>query len=428
MSFEHLVVIFSMLLKLTGLWLFVTSLFFLKRLKPYPKHAPRTRFACLIAARNEEEVIGGLVSSLVNQTYPKALFDVYVIPNNCTDNTEDAARKAGASIITCCAPVRCKGDALRQAVGQLMGRGYDAFCVFDADNLVHPDFLAEMNSAFEEGASVAKARMLTKNPHETWVSGCYALYHGLFETVYNRSRAAIGLSAKLVGTGFAVHRRVFEKTGGWQTRTIAEDAEFAAVCASMGERVVWVPKAITFDEAPTSFRISLIQRSRWMSGIVEVARLKLPDLWQTLIRNRPEVSSSRGGSLRLIDALVFLCLPYIQVIRPVPAILLFFSPLGRALPARLFSLLSLSGGSPYLAMALTGLAVSYLALAALGLFTALLSDRRGRFRNPAMIRSVLLFPVFMASWLPLTYLAFIHRTTTWQPIRHTGRVRVRDLA
>ena len=139
-------------LKLFSLYFIIVALFALKKRTPGEHAAAKTRFACLIPARNEEAVIAALVESLHAQNYPAALFDVYVIPNNCTDRTEELARASGAKILRCFEAVRCKGDALHEAVQALLPRGYDAFCVFDADNVVHPDFLARMNDAITAGA------------------------------------------------------------------------------------------------------------------------------------------------------------------------------------------------------------------------------------------------------------------------------------
>ena len=148
------IVILTLLLKAASLWFLAVALFALKKPRPYARCAPRTRFACLVAARNEEAVIGALVESLREQDYPNALYDIFVIPNNCTDNTEAAALTAGAKIFRCFEPVCCKGDALHEAVAWLMPRGYDAFCVFDADNVADAQFLARMNDAFCAGAQV----------------------------------------------------------------------------------------------------------------------------------------------------------------------------------------------------------------------------------------------------------------------------------
>lgn len=106
---DTLILILTLLLKAASLWFLAVALFALQKPKRYAVCAPRTRFACLVAARNEEAVIGALVESLKKQDYPDALYDIFVIPNNCTDDTEAEALCAGAKIFRCFEPVRCKG-------------------------------------------------------------------------------------------------------------------------------------------------------------------------------------------------------------------------------------------------------------------------------------------------------------------------------
>lgn len=381
---EAFALIVSAILKAFSLWFFVTALAFWKKPAPYPPAPPRTRFAVLIPARNEEAVIGALVESLRAQDYPRALYDIFVIPNNCTDRTEDAARAAGARIFRCFEPVRCKGDALHEAVAWLLPRGYDAVCVFDADNVADRAFLARMNDAFCAGARVAKGRLVVKNPFDGGFAGCYALYFTCCDYFFSRSRANLGLSAKLVGTGFAVHRTVLERLGGWNTQTLAEDAEFAARCAALGERIFWVPEAVSLDEAPATVRASLRQRRRWVSGIMSAAAVCLPALLRALRTPR---------RLLAMDMLFFLCAQYAAVLSLLPlAVLAALRP----------------------AAALAGLAASACGLLLAGAALAHLSPCRG----PRIIRAVLRFPLFMASWLPLQALSFVRRTTYWQPIRH----------
>ena len=272
----------SLILKIFTAYTAVISIFFLLPRRKIPRAEARTRFAVLLAARNEEAVIGRTVQQLLDQHYPRELFDVYVIPNNCTDDTEGVARRAGAQILPCLGTVRNKGDALHGAFAALKQAGYDAYCVFDADNLVDPDFLARMNDAFCAGAQAAKGKQTAMNPHDAWISGCYDLYFENFNLLYNRPRGNLGLSAKLVGTGFAVSQALMDRLGGWNTETMAEDAEFAAQCAMAGVRVWWVPDALTYDEEPVTFRQSLVQRRRWCSGVMlsapAVAAGSLPEL------------------------------------------------------------------------------------------------------------------------------------------------------
>ena len=391
MILEQIAFALSLLLKVFTAWFFLTALLFWKRPAPYPRRGPKLRFACLIPARNEEAVIATLVQSLREQSYPPALFDVFVLPNNCSDGTEKAALQAGARILHCTSPVRCKGDVLHDAIAWLQEKDYDAFCVFDADNLVHPDFLARMNDAMLAGARIAKGRLQVKNPRDSWVTGCYALYFALNDTLFSRSRANLGLSAKLVGTGLAVRRDVLERLGGWNTSTIAEDAEFSAQCAALGERIWWVPEALTWDEAPRTFRVSLTQRQRWCSGVMSAAGVMLPCLFHT---------SRDVSRARVVDMCFFLCAPFVQAISILPVLLLALGAAGEgALAER-----ALMAG-PSLLLTFFGMLLLSFAL-------------RFAAGQKLRISSVALFPLFMLSFLPLQIVSLLHRTTEWKPIRH----------
>ena len=352
--------------------------------------APCTRFAVLAAARNEQAVIGGFVGSILAQEYPRELFDVYVLPNNCTDDTAGSARAAGARVLDC-AGAHSKGEALHLGLAQLQHAGYDAFCVFDADNQADPTFLARMNDAFCAGARVAKGRIAARNPRSGWVAGCYGLYFRLFDLFFNEPRGALGLSAKLVGTGFAVHREVLERLGGWNTVTMAEDAEFAAQCAEQGYPVVWVPGAVTRDVEPVSFWVSLVQRRRWIGGVLQAGQARGARLAEAL---------AREGRIMTLDSCLF-----------------FLAPLTGAMGTVLGAVgtaLALGQGdlSLWIPAALTVLAWLFTVLGALALRLSL-----PRAERPGLA-SVLGFGLFMACWAPLGVLGLLCPPRRWVPVDH----------
>ena len=391
--------VLSLCLKIFTLYFAAVAAFALVRRKRYPSAAPQTRFAVVVAARNEEAVIGDLIYSVLQQDYPAHLRDVFVVPNNCTDYTEAAASAAGAEILHCLGPVSCKGDALHQAFSQLRDRSYDAFLVFDADNTLQRDYLARLNDAFAAGAMVCKSRTRAGNPSASGVAGCYGLYNVIFDLIWNRPRAACGLSAKLVGSGFAFRREVLETLGGWNTTTIAEDAEFAAQCARAGYRVHWVPDAVNYDEEPNSFRLSLRQRQRWCSGVMQVAKQEVPRLW-------------RGGVPRPLlrwDLTMFLLAPFTQA---VSGLLLACAVAAGAA----------SGDASGLLLSACGVGLYWVGGMALGVLLCLL----GGYALQGMTRAILLFPVFMASWLPLQVISLFHDTKQWRQVAHSGRACARQ--
>ena len=386
--------VLSLCLKIFTLYFAAVAAFALVRRKRYPSAAPQTRFAVVVAARNEEAVIGDLIYSVLQQDYPSHLRDVFVVPNNCTDRTEAAASAAGAEILHCLGPISCKGDALHQAFSQLRDRSYDAFLVFDADNTLQRDYLARLNDAFAAGAMVCKSRTRAGNPSASGVAGCYGLYNVIFDLIWNRPRAACGLSAKLVGSGFAFRREVLETLGGWNTSTIAEDAEFAAQCARAGYRVHWVPDAVNYDEEPNSFRLSLRQRQRWCSGVMQVAKQEVGRLWRTGVP-RPVLRW---------DITMFLLAPFTQA---ASGLLLLLGILAGVL----------TGDATGLVVALCSLGLYCVGGMALGVLLCLL----GGYGLQGMTKTIVLFPVFMASWLPLQVISLFRDTKQWYAVAHNGQ-------
>ena len=400
---------FGLGLTLWGGYYLVTGLMSWRKPADYGWHPARTRFAVLIAARNEELVIGPLINSLLTQNYPEALYDIWVIPNNCTDNTARAAAGFGAKVLECTVPVKSKGEVLRFAYRRLRGRAYDAYCVFDADNLVHPDFLAEMNNAFQSGVRAAQGYRDSKNPYDTPVSGSYSIYYWMMDRFHNGGKAGLGLSAMVNGTGFMVAGEVLEALGGWNTRTISEDLELTAQCVLAGEKVYWVPKAITYDEQPLTYAQSVVQRRRWSSGTLQVAEIYLG--------RTAEGMGTPGRTLALADLGATLLIPAYQAAAVGGLVL---SLLTACLACRTL------GQVP---AALAGTLLVNLAMTALGstLAAALVLTAEGKW-DRRILGGLLFYWLFLLSWLPITLGSFVKKTTVWEEIRHTRNIAPPALA
>jgi cellulose synthase/poly-beta-1,6-N-acetylglucosamine synthase-like glycosyltransferase len=283
--------------------------------------------------------------------------------------------------------------------------GYDAFCILDADNLVDTQFLREMNNAFCNGARVAQARNGAKNPYDSWISGCYALYYKMANVLYSQARANIGLSAKIVGYGFGVRRDVIQEMGGWNTQTLTEDIEFSAQCAERGIKIAWVPDTVVYEEEPITFAMSMRQRKRWCSGIVEVTKCRLPGLLRSL--------KTSGRPLKL-DSVMFQVNPFVQVTAIFASavnLILMIIPLASTPDFNILPLLILAAGG-------------YLGGVVLGAVLLLCTGAWNR----RLIKSVFTYPIFIASWLPLQLLAVLYKTTTWTQIDHTRSVSLSEVA
>lgn len=351
----------------------------------------------LVPARNEEDCIAGIVKSIKKQNYPTELVDIYVIPNNCTDGTARAAVEAGAAIIPVSSEVRSKGAALHEAFERLLKtERHDAYCVFDADNEVNPDFIAEMSKTLSSGYRAAKSRILAKNAHESLTCACYEIYFCNANLFLNTARQNLGLSARLIGTGFGVRRDLMEELGGWNTDTLTEDAEFYALLAARGEKIAYCSRAVTYDEEPITFYESLIQRRRWMSGVIEVGRLKMGSLIAAM--------GCRKSFFTALDAGMQFSLSILQAFA-IPIFLLYALCEPAAALASLPSVASGFCGS----VLLTGGA-------------ALILQHRMTAKTAA---ALVFYPVFMFSNILLHTCALFCPNQAWRPIRHTG-VQLRE--
>ncbi|MBC7217354.1 MAG: glycosyltransferase family 2 protein [Candidatus Caldatribacterium sp.] len=222
--------------------------------RPLPRARRFRKFAVLIPAHNEEKVLGPLLESLKRQEYPREFFDVYVACDACTDRTKEVALAHGAFVLE-------RNDPKRP------GKTHDAIALFDADNLVHPQFLSRMNDYLEahEDAEVIQGYLETKNPDHSWLTRMYALAYWYANRFWQLARANWGLSATLGGTGLVIRTSCISRLG-WNLKSLTEDLEFSVQVVLAGGKVHWNEWAITYDEKPTCYASSHRQRTRWMQG------------------------------------------------------------------------------------------------------------------------------------------------------------------
>ena len=223
------------------------------------------RFIIALPANTEETVIGNLIKSLKMQDYDKDLFDIYVIADNCTDNTAKIARENGAIVYERFDETKkTKGYALNWFLSKMKVKkdDYDALLVFDADNIVDKNFLNVMNKKLCQGEVLVQGYRDIKNPTDTWVSGGYAIFYWTMNRLYHLARYNMGLSPLINGTAFMVKWDMLIDEG-WNTKTLTEDIEFALINISKGVKLGWAKDAIVYDEQPLTFKQSWKQRERW---------------------------------------------------------------------------------------------------------------------------------------------------------------------
>lgn len=373
---------------------------FLKPKEDKVKSKKINKFSIIIAARNEEEVIGNLIDSLKKQNYDKDYYDINVIVNNSTDNTYKVAKKNGVNTIKCEIPVKAKGDVLRYVFNKFKNHDNDAYIIFDADNVVHPDFLFHMNKSLNCGYKLAQGFRDTKNYKDNWLSGSYAIFYYLQNFFFNLSRKKINSSASINGTGFMVEKKFIESLD-FNPVTLTEDVELTTICAVMNEKIDFVKDAITYDEQPTNFMVSFKQRLRWSKGNLQCWSKYHHDLAKGFIKNH---------NLACIDMYLNNLAAFIQVLSITVILAGFVEKI-------------LTETATFTIAGLASMLVSYIFTVIVSIFITIYNKKS----TPAMISSILLFTFFVITWFPINIVSLIKRDVKWDHIGHNRNIGIDEI-
>lgn len=235
----------------------------------FPEAKKNHRYAVVIAARNEENVIGQLLESINGQTYPRELVTTFVVADNCTDRTAEIARAYGAVCYERFNSAnRTKGYALQYLFGQI-SRDYgtdtfEGYFVFDADNILNPDYIEKMNNAFDSGEKIITSYRNTKNWEDGCVAASYAIHWMRTVRCENRAKSSLGMACRVQGTGFLFSNELV--ANGWRFVDLTEDRSFCIDAVRRGYRISFQEEAEFYDEQPENLAIAFRQRIRWSKG------------------------------------------------------------------------------------------------------------------------------------------------------------------
>jgi len=231
---------------------------------------PKVRFAVVVPAHNEQDGIASTVENLLAVDYPKHLFSVVVVADNCSDETATRAERAGAKVLVRHdEKLRGKGYALAHAFQQLAPE-VDALVVVDADTVVSPNLLLAFAARIEVGAKAAQADYAVRNPNAAWRTRLMAIAFGAFHVLRSTARERLGLSAGLRGNGMCFTTELLEEVPH-DAYSIVEDVEYGIKVGEAGYRVHYAHEAHVYGEMVTSAKASNSQRQRWEGGRAALA-------------------------------------------------------------------------------------------------------------------------------------------------------------
>ena len=377
------------------------------------------KFAFIIAARNEQAVIGNLINSIKQQNYPAELIDVIVVADNCTDDTAQIAREHGAICYERFNNMLVgKGYALDYCFNKIVEQfgdytAYDGYFIFDADNVIDKNYVKEMNKVFDRGYNVITSYRKSKNYDTNWITSGYSLWFIREAKYLNNPRMMLKTSCAVSGTGFLVNSSIIKKNNGWKFNLLTEDIQFSVVNILEGEKIGYCESAMFYDEQPTTFKQSWNQRMRWSKGFYQVMFRYGRELIAMMFKKREMFVSCYDMFMTLAPAtllsigcillnLIFLAYGATDV-----------HMLRRILPGTLGSI-AFAGVNFYLLMFSIG-------------FITLVTEWN-KILAPAnkKIKSLFTFPLFMITYVPISLVALVKKVE-WKPIAHSISKSVEEI-
>lgn len=379
---------------------------------PKLKEQPVRKYGILISARNESLVVGNLIDSLKRQTYNGEYLTIFVVADNCTDNTAEVARNAGAIVYERFNTERVgKGYAMEflyERICEDYGDTYfDAYAIFDADNIVSPTFFEEINKVYSDKYPVVTCYRNSKNFGDNWVSAGYALWF-LRESQYlNRSRMRCRTTCAVSGTGFVFDAAIMREVGGWKFFLLTEDIEFTNYNVLQGRKIGYAEKAVIYDEQPTKFSQSCHQRMRWARGYIQV----MGKFGLKLVRGifSKKCTSCFDMSCTILPALVLSILS---------VVINFTAGIVLAIMGANIAPIALGFANTIASM--------YGLMFVLGTITVITEWKNIHCSTFKKIFYAFTFPIFMITYVPVTMAALFARNE-WKPIEHNKSKTLDDI-
>lgn len=232
------------------------------------------KFAIVVPAHNEGKIIAKTIYSLSGLIYPKKNFEVFVVADNCTDNTAQVSRSLGTTVLERTNKDKTgKGYALRWAFDKILAKNdaFDAIIVVDADSLISGNYLEVMNYYLEQGSRVIQSSDLVLPNPGNWSIEATRIGFLLYNYVKPLGRKVLNFNMGLRGNGMCFSSEVLKEVP-WKAWSLIEDVEYGLILQLNGEKIDFAPEATVLAQMPIEAKNAESQRSRWEIGRYEIIK------------------------------------------------------------------------------------------------------------------------------------------------------------
>ncbi|MBC6003438.1 glycosyltransferase family 2 protein [Paeniclostridium sp. NSJ-45] len=277
------ILLINIILAINGYIYYLRSLKFKdEKLKEYPF------VSILVPAHNEGKVIGKTVESLLLLDYPRDKMELIVINDNSSDDSKEILesiknryRNYNFTIINTDNKTGGKGKSNALNIGYKISKG-EYIAIYDADNTPEKTALRYLIQTIVKdeklGAVIGKFR--TRNKHKNILTKFINIETLSFQWIAQAGRKQLLGLCTIPGTNFVLRKSTMENLGGWDTKAIAEDTEISFRIYKMGQRITYVPQAVTWEQEPETVNVWIKQRTRWVKGNIYVLLKYITNLFK----------------------------------------------------------------------------------------------------------------------------------------------------
>ena len=374
---------------------------------PIKESISNPKFAVLIPARDESKVIEGLIKSIKDQTININMNDVYVIVEDINDYTCDIVKKYGATtIVRKNLELRRKGYALDEAVKFILDSGekYDAYFIFDADNVLDKDYFRNMNETFFNGYDIGIGYRNTKNGNDNVVAACSTLTFSMINTLGNLQKNKDSRNVTISGTGFYIKGSFIEKWKGYPFHTLTEDYELTLYSSLNEMTSFYNDKAMFYDEQPTSFKVSLDQRTRWIRGFFDARKIYVKKLYEAFKTNGKNSGSQFSNWIGVK--------PYILI-----AIFLVLELFAKLVAGMYYLSVNQLLAYKFFRQFLFLIFICYMVLL-IATMIIIIREKKVDLSMSSKIKAIFFNPIFLISYVYCAIMALTHKNLDWKKINH----------
>ena len=365
-------------------------------------------FCFLVPARYESKVIEGLLISLKKQTFKINMKDVYVIVESKKDETINICKKYNASvIIRKHLELQRKGYALDEAVKQILKskKHYDAYFIFDADNVLDKNYLKNMIPIFDLGYDMATGYRNCKNGNKSVIAASSTLTFSLVNTIFNDKKNKETRNITFSGTGFYIRGSLIEKWKGYPFHTLTEDYELSSYATLNNLTTYYNTKSVFYDEQPVKFKDTINQRIRWIRGYFDVRRMYNRKMFKALDKKDKNYGSKLDEAIGIV--------PYIFM---VVGLVIWFLSLIFFITYNL--LLHDNVWKYHLLELAIYMLVVYFALFIMTLVIVILEGDKIALTLKSKLKVLFFNPIFMISYVPCAIKALTLKEVKWTRVEH----------